>query len=397
MLFSVYVDVLKAAMGYVMPAVGARSNVPIFGTVRISADAGANKVTLAATDLSIATRVVIPAKVEEGGQIAIPADLFQQWIKALDNGAVLDVSTDDSAVVAKMEVDGNRLSLKGLPADDFPDVDWGMPESTHVAVPARDVYNSLRFANHAAAKDESRPILGAICYDANAVASAATDGFRLSVDKAVKKGNDPVALIPAAGVKSLGFLNTDGECTASTSLSEDGIVLAIMFSLPDAPFAKDAEISTRIQCVQGRYPNYRGIIRPWDGKFMVNREDMISALRVAKIFSDRVNLDLPLLDDGSTSVMAVSGDNPEEGDAATAVPVSGCEFPIGDEESFSVAFDVKFLIEAFTSFNAVDLWVYTSGFSGNRPIIITNVEMFGGNVDADKIELVMPMQMKERT
>lgn len=65
----------------------ARTTIPILSTVRFEATSP-NKVSIRATDLDIEIAINADAKVEQGGEICVPASAFRDIVNKLNAGAL---------------------------------------------------------------------------------------------------------------------------------------------------------------------------------------------------------------------------------------------------------------------------------------------------------------------
>src|ERR1700723_3211379 len=111
-------DLLKLATR--MQGVAERkSTMPVLSNVLLSVD-GPNALRLAATDLYLAIAGRVPAEVNKGGSIAVPAkDLFER-VKMMPDGPIHVATHDNATTTLKAAGTARRYTLRGMPGDDFP-------------------------------------------------------------------------------------------------------------------------------------------------------------------------------------------------------------------------------------------------------------------------------------
>ena len=85
-----------------------RSTIPILTMVRFEAKSP-NKVSIRATDLDIEVAINTDAKVEQGGEICVPASAFRDIVNKLNSGA--DVSLVSRVSSTTRETSAPEFSL----------------------------------------------------------------------------------------------------------------------------------------------------------------------------------------------------------------------------------------------------------------------------------------------
>jgi len=131
---------------------------------------------------------------------------------------------------------------------------------------------------------ESRPEISGIYikFDKNLIKLAATDSFRLAEKNIETKNNQnsrgQMIIVPQRTIQELIRILTDKEEEIEIVLSTS----QILFDLDDC------QIISRL--IDGQYPDYQQIIPVnFKTEVIINREDLISNIKVASIFSGKIN------------------------------------------------------------------------------------------------------------
>src|SRR3989338_2227984 len=186
-------NLAKAALT-ISKIVSSRPQLPTLANILIKAENG--KIFFLATDLSISMGLTVGGKIEEDGEISVPAKEFSALISQLAAGKVDLLSEKDSLSVKSGSF---RARLVGASSEDFPKVE---PPSGHgLEIKAGDLFLLLKRTLFATAKDDSRPVLTGIKLSESGkgeIKAMATDGYRLSVVTASAGGSiGEAAIVPA--------------------------------------------------------------------------------------------------------------------------------------------------------------------------------------------------------
>jgi DNA polymerase-3 subunit beta len=316
-------------------AVATRTTLPITNNVLLATDGG--RLKLVATNLEMAVSCWIGAKIEEEGEITVPARLLTEFVSTLPSDTIaINLSPQTKTLGLKCARFEARIS--GLDAKEFPpipSVDDGI--TTKIEVESiRQAINQVVFAS---ATEESRPVLTGVCtqFEGSTVTFAAADGFRLAVfkmpikDKISQKSE---VIIPARTLAELNRLISDQDEAITVTLNPNKS--QILFRL------KSTELVS--QLVQGTFPNYSQLIpKSYNTRVMVNVADFLRATKTAAIFardgSGIVRLVVTPGSEKNPGKLAVSARSEEIGDNVGEIDatVEGAEAKI--------AFNGKYLID----------------------------------------------------
>jgi len=114
---SVMQENLARGLQTVSRAVSSRASLPVLANVLLRTENAGLKLT--ATNLEIGISSWVPGKVEAEGEITVPAKLITDLVSSLPNQRIdLVLSAKDRTL--KLTCAGNRSSIKGIEADEFP-------------------------------------------------------------------------------------------------------------------------------------------------------------------------------------------------------------------------------------------------------------------------------------
>ncbi|SVE45404.1 uncharacterized protein METZ01_LOCUS498258, partial [marine metagenome] len=95
-----------------------KNTIPILANILVEADAGADVVRLAATDLEVGLRSRCAATITKGGAITLPAKKLYEIVRALPDTEVRITQSAAGAVTVSAERFNSRIQT--LQRDDFP-------------------------------------------------------------------------------------------------------------------------------------------------------------------------------------------------------------------------------------------------------------------------------------
>ena len=352
----------KKALSLVEKVVSKNASLPILNNILIKTENGRLKVS--ATNLEIGVNYIIGAKIEEVGQIAVPARIISDFI-----GNIADdkVSLTTKNNILSINSDRYKTQILGFDAKDFPIIPK-IKSKPLASIPAKLLRNSLITVLDSVAVSETRPELAGVFMDFNhdKVIFAATDSFRLTeknVDfKNVQKQffiiprNTVVELIRIAGELEgdLAFNSSDNQISFSN---------------------EDFEMVSRI--VDGNYPDYKKVIPDkFVSKVLVRKDELDKTIRVAGLFSSNIS-DIKI--SCSEGKLAVLAKNSDRGEIETFIDASLKNQP------FEVSLNFHYLLDGL---KVIDTEKVILEFTGQgSPLVIRP-----NDDKKDVVYLIMPLR-----
>ncbi len=273
-----------------------------------------SKVQILATDLEIAIRIDLRAKVEEAGSFTVPAKTVTDIVHLLTEEYV-EVETEEQELVLKAGVSSTKI--KGIAADDFPVIP-GVGEHTRYTLDGRALKDALTSTSIAMAKTSIRPelsglYLGFFGERFGGLLLAATDSYRLSERRVTlsQRGEPVSCIVPGHTVfemiRLLSLSREHEETQVVIGVNERQILLRI----------GGCEMTSRL--IEGSYPDYGQIIpSQWKTMSTFPVDMIVKKIKAAGLFS-------------TTGVNAISFDvNKSEG----TIGISSMSAQTGEYASF---------------------------------------------------------------
>lgn len=313
---------LVHALDSVSALAGKQSNLPILSNVLIVAKGA--QVEFSTTNLEMAVRTSVRAKVEQEGSYSLPAKTLSDYVRLLSSDTV-SFTLDGTQVLVK--AGSSSTKIKGAPSDEFPVIPE-MEEQHGYAISVLDLKDALSNTVIAAAKNEIRPELSGVYLGFktqrhDGLTLAATDSYRLAemrIDISQGDQKDVQAIVPGPVVyEMVRILNQNkesGENLVRIFVSDNQIGLRY----------SDIELTSRL--VDGQYPDYAQIIpTEFNTTAVVSRDELVNKIKAASIFTttgvNAVSFDL----NASQNTIGVSSTSTQTGEHSSEVDadVSGQE------------------------------------------------------------------------
>jgi len=311
MIFTCTKENIIESLGLVSGIAGRQSTLPILTNVCL--EAKESGVEILATNLEIALKAHLRAKVEQTGTFTVPAKVLGDYINLLpDEQITITLEGNELHVVCG----SSSTKIKGMPAEDFP-VLPAIDEQHAYTVNVNELKDALGKTVIAASKNEIRPELAGLCCHFfpegyTGVIFAATDSYRLAEKKmAVAQGTDQFScIIPSRTafemIRILGGSHSD-ETNVRLWASDGQIALRY----------GQVEMTSRL--VDGTYPDYTQIIPDnFATTALLQNDEFIKRIKAASLFAtDGINavsfdINAEQKNVGVSSTSAQSGEHSSE-------------------------------------------------------------------------------------
>jgi DNA polymerase-3 subunit beta len=306
-----------------------KSTMPVLGNVLLEVG-GPNELRLAATDLILAVRGKVNARVEQGGSVAVGARDLVERVRNMPDGEIGIATTSNAATTLRAVGSARRFTLQGIPGEEFPSLPQPDKDAKAQTLQAGVLSRLIGGTQFSISNDETRPHLSSALFewDGEWVRMVTTDGHRLSKVEVRVEGRHSTGnmLIPVKGVNELRRLcdevagKHDGENAPELKIVQAGP--NAYFELPNFQFS--------VKLVDAQFPPYQQVIpQEYAHRVRVPRlatADALNAVSVAA--SDRtggVKLSL------SKGKLRFESESPESGEGfdELAVDYSGPDMTVG--------------------------------------------------------------------
>jgi len=346
-------------------AVATRTTLPIINNVLLATDQ--SRLKLVATNLEMAISCWIGAKVEEEGEITVPARLLTEFINSLPSDKV-NINLSPKTKTLGLKCARFEARISGVDAKDFPPIPK-VEDGITTQVEVEALRKGISQVVFAAATEESRPVLTGVdaIFEGDSLTLAAADGFRLAVytlPVSTPVSQKIEAIIPARTLAELNRLIAD---------QKDSVKITINPAKSQAVFyLKDIELVS--QLVQGTFPQYSQLIpQSYKTRVIVNVDEFLRATKTASIFAR----------DGSGIVRIIVAPGAEM--TPGKITVSARSEEIGDDvgeidamvegEESKIAFNGKYLSDVLSVVDEAQVALETTNASSPgviRPVGVEN-------------------------
>lgn len=324
-----------------------------------------NKFILRATNLEVGIEITIPAKIENEGMVAIPAQVFSACIGGIREEKIILEVSDGNVHISSLQGD---FKLKAQPYEDFPSIPL-VSEETIFTLQSKDLVQGIKSVWYASSVSTMKPELSSVyIYSQNDyVYFVATDSFRLAEKKIPlkKKVELPSLLIPFKNASEImrvfEDVNDEIECHVGKN--------QISFITEDIHFTSRA--------VDGVFPDYRMILpKESTTEAVFIKDDLTQGLKLATIFTDKFNqVRFHVIPTKKTVEIMSKNSDTGEGKRLLKATISGDEV--------TISFNHRYITDSFQSLSGESV---SLSFNGpQRPVLIKSVS------DSSFTYIVMPM------
>jgi DNA polymerase-3 subunit beta len=318
-----------------------KSTMPVLSNVLVAVD-GPDSIRLAATDLYLSLSGKVPAHINKGGSVAVPAkDLFER-VKMMPDGPIQISTNDTASTTLKAQGSARRYTLRGMPGDDFPPLPAPAEGSPNLSIDVSVLQELIAKTYFSISGDETRAHLNSAKFewDGDLVRMVSTDGHRLSKMEVKVPGKQASSemLIPLKAIQELRKL-CDETLAETPKEGKDGNKpqLSITQSGSSA-FFQGGGMTFGVKLVDAQFPPYAQVIpQSSDKKIRVPRAGFADALRAVSIAASERTGGVKLA--FAKGAMRITSESPESGDGFDEIPVDY------DGPAITIGFNAKYFLD----------------------------------------------------
>ncbi|OGM21713.1 DNA polymerase III subunit beta [Candidatus Woesebacteria bacterium RIFCSPLOWO2_01_FULL_37_19] len=345
---------------------------PVLANLLLKAEK--NRLLIAATNLETSISLYIGIKVEEEGEITVPARTLNELVSNIRAGQ-LKIDVEKEKINIKSE--GFESSVLGMNSSDFPKIPLVLPED-NFKIQTEFFSQALSQILFAVSQDETRPALTGVLIicSKGKLTLVSTDGFRLS---------QKIISVPEVKTEFKLILpkNALGELTRLFAEAED-----IGFSFNDKENqvlfgVSNAILASRV--IEGDFPDFKRII-PTSSllNIYLDKDELLRAVKLASVFArDAANVvKFSVLKD-SIEVLAESS---QSGSQKTKVDAKVEDVGGVLDKEFVIAFNFRFLEDFLNSLNGDDIKIGLT--DPNSPVLFLDTS------DKEYMHIIMPVRLQ---
>jgi len=364
-------DLLKS-LGRLQSIVEKRNTIPILSNIKLDAEGSTLKLT--ATDMDIVAIEEVPAQIEQGGVLTVPAQTLYDIVRKLQEGAQISIDTDVASGQVIVKSGNSRFQISYLSADEFPVMSEG-DMSHNFTISSGEFLNLINKSRFAMSTEETRYYLNGVYLHVaensgeEVLRAVATDGHRLArIEASLPAGASgmPGIIIPRKTVSELGKL-----------LEEQGDELQISLSDAKIRFAC-GNIVLLSKLVDGTFPDYDRVIPAANEKILeVDTKSFTSIVdRVSTISTEKTRGVKLALEQGK---LVITAQSPEAGNAKDELDVT---YSADDVE---IGFNSRYMLEMMSQIEGETTQFLLS--DSNSPALVTDPS------DVTSLYVIMPMRV----
>ncbi|MBU6232399.1 MAG: DNA polymerase III subunit beta [Patescibacteria group bacterium] len=357
---------LKTAVQMVERIAAKHMTLPVLSCILI--ELGDSTAVFKATNLDVGIEVSIPVRSTESGTIAVPANILSSFIsQVFDQNQIVKMET----VSGNLNISAGKTkgTIKTVPPEDFPVIPT-ITDAEPVEFPTDVFIKGLKSVWYSSSVSSVKPELSSVYIyrDNDMLVFAATDSFRLAEKRLKMPPGAKISetLIPFKNVSdTIRILEGMGSMVKMRTNKN-----LISFETDGMHFVS--------RVIDGVFPDYKQIIpKGYSTEAVVLKADLVNALKISNIFSDKFN-QVHMTIDPKGKVFQVQTKNSDVGENTTAIDAALS----GDK--VEINFNYKYIADCFQSIDSDSVSLQLSGL--NRPMVIRPV-----SGDQTFMYLAMPM------
>jgi DNA polymerase-3 subunit beta len=369
----------KEALLFIEPAINKNANLSILQNVLI--EAKENNLHFSATNLEIGVIKKIPAKIVEGGTIAIPINLILNFLTALRGEEHIKMELEDNQLILKSGI--HITKINGFKADDFPIIPQSEKRdfSNFKLEKLREIINkTLPFISNL----ETRPELMGVLFkqDDGKIYTVATDSFRLGeniinieeliINKEFSLNENGFIILP----KQLCiFINKINDVYKNINCSIEN----------NHFFIESDDLNITAKLIDGNYPDYKQIIPlKFLTTLIIDKEELVEALRIATVFTNKDDKEIFLVIEDNK--LKISTKQQEIGGSTTEIDIE----IEGDNQD--IAINPHFILEGIRKIKEEKISININ--NGMTPVILRGIQ--NDKVNKNFTYLVMPVKSSSK-
>src|SRR6185436_4531685 len=323
------VEKFKNALSITERITGKNLTLPILGAILLIASG--KSIKMRATNLNLGIEIEIPAKIEKEGTIAIRGDVLNVLFSSNTENSTVVLNEENGNLLVSTK--NNQSLIKGYPHEDFPTIPGVTGETFFISV--KKITEGIKSVYYSAALSEIKPEIASIYIftEDGELVFVSTDSFRLA-EKRIKIKNIPDIsgiLIPYKNAVEIVRVFSDFSEDVKIEFNKN----QISFSFPSL------YLTSRV--VDGIFPDYKQIIpKNHTTEVVVLKHDLINALKVANVFSDKFN-QITFMANMKKKIFSLISKNSDVGESTTHLDAAQ------KGEDIEISFNYKYFIDAFQS------------------------------------------------
>lgn len=358
--------ILKEALVVAERNTTKNQTLPILGSLLLEAQEN-NKIKIKATNLETAVEIILPAKVEKQGSLAVPAKNLSSFVSNISSEENILIQNQNGNIFVKTPK--TQTVIKGHKTEDFP-LFPKVSEIVSVNFNGESLKEALSSVVTACSVSDIKPELSSVYMKIfkNTIKFTATDSFRLAEKTITSKNNYSdksfSILIPQKSV--LEILRIIGAGEVVCGFNKNQLILT----------SGNVKFITRL--VDGVFPEYDQIIpKEFKTSILAANSDFVYSLKLSSVFVGRLN-DVSLKFDPQKKTSSFYTSNADVGEHNSEID---CEVK---GEEVKAKYNWRYLFDGVSQIKSEHIMM---GLNGDQAPLVLR-----GKGDGSFLYLVMPLR-----
>lgn len=319
---------LNTGLAITTRLIGSGNTLPILNNILLKTEEG--RLRLSSTNLELAINTWVGGKIEEEGEITVPARLINDYINNIPTEKITITTKNQTLYI---EGEKTQTHIKGLSSEEFPLIPQ-IKEEGFCKVDGKELAAAIKEVTFSAAFSETQPEISGVffSFEGEKLTLAATDRYRLAEGQAklLSAVSSPKqVIVPARGVNELGRVMGSG--VVEIFLGEGQICFR----------GSDVELVSRL--IEGQYPDYKQIVpKNYSTEAEVGKEQFIQSLKAASLFaSENNNVEIDL--NPQNKLVTIKSQSAQVGDSEI-----GLEGKVSGQKN-TIVFNYRYLLECLNN------------------------------------------------
>jgi len=302
-----------------------RSTLPILSCVLF--EIKKNTLFLRATDLEQTILIKIDITSSSEGKLAIPVKTLLEITQEIpDENLSISINPENKV---EIKTDFGNYSIMGKTANEFPEMP-SVENPVIIKMGKKELNEIIQDTLYATSRDEMKISLQGVCInvDGKQITAVATDGFRLV--KRISKTKEENTY------KGQVIIPTKFLTVLQSHLGDNNLKLILCSNHIQIDNGNTTLVS---RIIREKYPDYESIIPSDNDKIaVINKNDLLSAVKRVSIFSNRTTRQIALTFENNKAI--ITTEDPENITSGHEEII--CEYK---EESITIGFNANYLKE----------------------------------------------------
>lgn len=369
MKFEILVDDIKEGLQKVSKISSKNLSLPILSCVLITALE--DYIELSSTNLELGVKVIIPAKIDKPGVVAVQADIISNIISQITTDQKILFDLKDKNIVIKSKLFEGTIHT--VDHEDFPLIPEIKEKTGSLSIKSQNLTDLCKSVIYSGSVTSIKPELSSVLFyldDDDNLVSVATDLFRLAEKKTkiISQQTFEKTLISIKNISEI--IRIIGDVKTDVDIDVEHNQISFMFD--------NTYIISRT--IDSNFPDYKQIIpKEYKTDVVVIKNDLLNTLKISKVFIDKLQ-HLKFTISPKDNIFTLSLKNSDIGDSVSQVPAKI------EGESLEISFNFKYIIEVLGTIQTDSIRLEFNGVG--KPVVIR------GMGDNTFLYLVMPLIIK---